>query len=93
MLPLYAKFILQHHALFDDDRYEGQRDQMQQQSFNMEQAAFTTENLKNTITTVEAMKIGAKEMKKQYKAVNIDKIDVGYGCTLIMLIVMYSRVA
>lgn len=47
-----------------------------QQSFNMEQAQFVTENLKNTITTVEAMKVGAKEMKQQYKKVNIDKIDV-----------------
>eukprot|EP00158_Paraphelidium_tribonemae_P002080 Partr_v1_DN25106_c0_g1_i1_m76977 putative Charged multivesicular body protein len=55
--------------------YEGQRDQMMQQSFNMEQTQFTTENLKNTITTVEAMKMGAKEMKQQYKKINIDKID------------------
>ena len=47
-----------------------------QQSFNMEQTNFVTENLKNTITTVEAMKTGAKEMKLQYKKVNIDKIDV-----------------
>eukprot|EP00158_Paraphelidium_tribonemae_P002082 Partr_v1_DN25106_c0_g1_i6_m76979 putative Charged multivesicular body protein len=61
--------------------YEGQRDQMMQQSFNMEQTQFTTENLKNTITTVEAMKMGAKEMKQQYKKINIDKIDV--CCTII----------
>lgn len=47
-----------------------------QQSFNMEQTQFVTENLKNTITTVEAMKMGAKEMKQQYKKINIDKIDV-----------------
>lgn len=46
-----------------------------QQSFNMEQAAFTTENLKNTIVTVDAMKTGVKEMKQQYKKINIDKID------------------
>lgn len=48
---------------------------MMQQSFNMEQAAFTTENLKNTIVTVDAMKTGVKEMKQQYKKINIDKID------------------
>jgi charged multivesicular body protein 5 len=48
---------------------------MQQQSFNMEQAQFTTENLKNTIVTVDAMKQGAKEMKTQYKKINIDKIE------------------
>lgn len=47
-----------------------------QQSFNMEQANFTTENLKNTLVTVDAMKAGAKEMKKQYKKFDIDKIDV-----------------
>lgn len=55
--------------------YEGHRDQMMQQSFNMEQSQFVTENLKNTVTTVEAMKMGAKEMKQQYKNINIDKID------------------
>lgn len=55
--------------------YEGQRDQLMQQSFNMEQTNFVTENLKNTITTVEAMKVGAKEMKQQYKKINVDKVD------------------
>lgn len=49
---------------------------MTQQSFNMEQTAFVTENLKNTVTTVEAMKVGAKVMKQQYKKINIDKIEV-----------------
>lgn len=69
--------------------YEGQRDMMMQQSFNMEQAQFTTENLKNTITTVEAMKLGAKEMKQQYKKINIDKIDVRFlgGFKVLLLMV------
>jgi hypothetical protein len=58
------------------NRYEGHKDQMMQQSFNMEQTQFVTENLKNTITTVEAIKVGAKEMKQQYKKLNVDKIDV-----------------
>ncbi len=35
----------------------------------------TTENLKNTMITVDAMKAGAKEMKKQYKHINLDKIE------------------
>jgi charged multivesicular body protein 5 len=56
--------------------YEGHRDQLMQQSWNMEQANFTTENLKNTLVTVDAMKTGIKEMKTQYKKINIDKIDV-----------------
>lgn len=35
----------------------------------------TTENLKNTMATVDAMKIAGKEMKKQYKNLDIDKIE------------------
>lgn len=57
--------------------YEDQLNQLQQQTFNMEQAAMTTENLKNTMATVDAMRIANKEMKKQYKGIDIDKIEVG----------------
>merc|ERR1712126_106699 len=46
-----------------------------QQSFNMEQANYTIQTLKDTKTTEEAMKGGAKEMKKAYKKINIDKIE------------------
>jgi len=46
-----------------------------QQSFNMEQTSFATENLRNTVTTVNAMKQANKQLKKQYKKVNIDKIE------------------
>lgn len=56
--------------------YEEQLNQLQQQTFNMEQAAMTTENLKNTMATVDAMRTANKEMKKQYKGINIDKIEV-----------------
>ncbi|ORY47105.1 hypothetical protein LY90DRAFT_415426 [Neocallimastix californiae] len=55
--------------------YEQQRDQLMQQSFNMEQTSFATENLRNTVTTVNAMKQANKQLKKQYKKVNIDKIE------------------
>ncbi|XP_075903623.1 charged multivesicular body protein 5 [Nelusetta ayraudi] len=55
--------------------YETQRDNLMQQSFNMEQANYTIQNLKDTKTTVDAMKIGLKDMKKAYKHVNIDKIE------------------
>ncbi|WVW79294.1 hypothetical protein I302_101261 [Kwoniella bestiolae CBS 10118] len=55
--------------------YENQLLQLQQQSYNMEQAAMTTENLKNTMATVDAMKVANKEMKKQYKGIDIDKIE------------------
>uniref|UniRef100_A0A8C9SRW3 Charged multivesicular body protein 5 n=1 Tax=Scleropages formosus TaxID=113540 RepID=A0A8C9SRW3_SCLFO len=56
-------------------RYEGQRDNLMQQSFNMEQANYTIQTLKDTKTTVDAMKVGAKEMKKAYKQVKIDQIE------------------
>ncbi|EIE91363.1 hypothetical protein G6F46_002146 [Rhizopus delemar] len=56
-------------------RYEAQRDNLQQQSFNMEQAQMTTENLRNVMATVDAMQTANKEMKKQYKNVDLDKID------------------
>eukprot|EP01136_Pigoraptor_vietnamica_P039080 Opistho-1_new@109258 len=55
--------------------YENQRDQLMQQSFNMEQANFATQTLKDTVTTVDAMKTGVKEMKKQFKNINIDKVE------------------
>ncbi|KAJ3130766.1 hypothetical protein HK101_004947 [Irineochytrium annulatum] len=55
--------------------YEGQRDQLMQQSFNMEQASMTTENLKNTLVTVDAMKSANKELRTQYKKINVDKIE------------------
>lgn len=56
--------------------YEGQIGQLQQQTFNMEQASLTTENLRNTMATVDAMKIANKEMKKQYGKLDVDKIEV-----------------
>jgi charged multivesicular body protein 5 len=42
----------------------------------MEQTNFATENLKNTQVTVEAMKEANKEMKRSFKNVNIDQIEV-----------------
>ncbi|XP_074477461.1 charged multivesicular body protein 5 [Sebastes fasciatus] len=55
--------------------YEGQKDNLMQQSFNMEQANYTISTLKDTKTTVDAMKTGLKEMKKAYKHVDINKIE------------------
>jgi charged multivesicular body protein 5 len=55
--------------------YEGQRDQLQQQSWNMEQAGMMQDNLKNTMVTVDAMKTTTRELKKQYGKVDIDKIE------------------
>ncbi|KAG8218565.1 Snf7-domain-containing protein [Butyriboletus roseoflavus] len=55
--------------------YEGQLAQLAQQTFNMESAAIATENLRNTMATVEVMKLANKEMKKQYGKIDIDKIE------------------
>jgi len=55
--------------------YESQRDNLMAQSFNMEQANYATQMLKDTKTTVDAMKMGVKEMKREYKKVNIDDIE------------------
>lgn len=64
--------------------YEQQLAQLAQQTFNMESAALTTENLRNTMATVDAMRIANKEMKKQYGKIDIDKIEVRtslqHGC-------------
>ena len=56
-------------------QYEAQRDQLQSQSWNMEQAGMMQDNLKNTMTTVDAMKTTTKDLKKQYGKINVDKID------------------
>ncbi|KAK7061970.1 vacuolar protein sorting-associated protein 60 [Favolaschia claudopus] len=55
--------------------YEAQLAQLAQQTFNMESAALTTENLRNTMATFDAMKVANKEMQKQYGKINIDKIE------------------
>lgn len=55
--------------------YEAQLSQLQQQSYNMEQATMTTENLRNTMATVDAMNAANKEMRKTYGKIDLDKIE------------------
>jgi charged multivesicular body protein 5 len=55
--------------------YEGQRDQLQSSSWSMEQAVMTTENLRNTMTTVDAMKSANKEIRRQYGKLDVNKIE------------------
>jgi hypothetical protein len=57
--------------------YETQLSGLQQQTFNMESAAMTTDNLRNTMATVDAMQTANKELRRQYGKVDIDKIEVG----------------
>jgi len=56
--------------------YEAQITQLTQQAFNMESAALTTENLRNTMATVDAMRTANQELRRQYGKIDIDKIDV-----------------
>lgn len=55
--------------------YENQLAQLQQQSYNMEQATMTTENLRNTMATFDAMQTANKEMRKTYGKIDLDKIE------------------
>lgn len=55
--------------------YEQQLTTLQQQTFNMESAAMTTENLRNTMATVDAMQTANKEMRRQYGKIDVDKIE------------------
>lgn len=56
-------------------QYEAQCDNLRNQAFNMEQTNYATQSLKDTKTTVNAMKLGVKEMKKEFKNINIDQIE------------------
>lgn len=54
---------------------EAQKDQLESQLWNMTQALMTTENLKNTMITVDVMKQTNKELKRTYGKIDIDKIE------------------
>ncbi|VDN97184.1 unnamed protein product [Rodentolepis nana] len=54
---------------------EQQRDMLYNQSFNMGQASFAIQNVKDTQTTVKAMKAGVKEFKKETKNMKIEDIE------------------
>lgn len=56
--------------------YENQVDSLRNQSFNMEQANYASQTLKDTHATVAAMKDGVKQMKQEFKKINIDQIEV-----------------
>ncbi|KAI6237234.1 hypothetical protein M3Y95_00243700 [Aphelenchoides besseyi] len=56
-------------------QYENQRGQLDTQSFNMEQSNFAIQGMKDNQATVAAMQQGLKTMQKEYKKMNIDKID------------------
>lgn len=57
--------------------YEGQREQLYNQQFNMDQTAFTLESIKDSVQTVQAMKAANVELKQAFKKgeLNIDSIE------------------
>uniref|UniRef100_A0A1I8IR59 Charged multivesicular body protein 5 n=1 Tax=Macrostomum lignano TaxID=282301 RepID=A0A1I8IR59_9PLAT len=52
--------------------YEQQREQLMQQGFNLEQTNFAIQTVKDTKTTVEAMRGGVKEFKKSYRGDDLE---------------------
>lgn len=53
----------------------------------MEQATYAVQSLKDTQSTVVAMKTGMKQMKKEFKNINIDDIEV--NITILIFIMLY----
>ena len=78
MKPCAAKTQLQQRALRvlkQKKMYEKQRDAVYNQQFNIDQTKFATESVKDTITTVAAMKTASKQLKTDMKAVKINEIE------------------
>lgn len=55
-------------------QYENQREMVSNQAFTMDQTAYTIQSLKDTQNTVTAMKAANKQMKKEFKKTNVDKV-------------------
>lgn len=55
--------------------YEQQRDQLSAQAFNVESTAFALDSLKDTQTTIAAMKEGAKQLKIENQKMNLGEIE------------------
>ncbi|KAI0306830.1 Snf7-domain-containing protein [Multifurca ochricompacta] len=55
--------------------YEAQLAQLAQQTFNIESTALATDNLRNTMATLDAMQQANKELRKQYGKIDVEKIE------------------
>ncbi|KAI3783649.1 hypothetical protein L1987_42735 [Smallanthus sonchifolius] len=55
--------------------YEGQRDMLYNQTFNLDQVAFASEGIKDAQQTMSALKSANKELKGMMKTVKIQEID------------------
>ncbi|GAP92243.1 putative snf7 family protein [Rosellinia necatrix] len=56
-------------------QYEGQREQLQGQVWNMEQAQAMQDNLAGVMTTVDAMRTTQRELRRQYGRVDVDQVE------------------
>ncbi|KAK6135941.1 hypothetical protein DH2020_030324 [Rehmannia glutinosa] len=57
------------------EEYEGQRDMLYNQTFNLDQVAFAAEGIKDAQQTMSALKSANKELKGMMKTVKIQDID------------------
>lgn len=55
--------------------YEQQRDNMSAQAFNLDQTAFTIDSVKDTHTTIAAMKEASKVLKVENKKINLNEVE------------------
>lgn len=55
--------------------YETQRDQLAAQAFNVDQTSFAISTVKDSQTTIAAMKAASKELKKEHKKIDINDIE------------------
>eukprot|EP00898_Chlorokybus_atmophyticus_P008982 jgi/Chlat1/9085/Chrsp96S08366 len=55
--------------------YEGQREQLYNQQFGLEQVAFAQQTMKDSQQQLTAMKAAAKDLKGYQKTMNINKIE------------------
>ncbi|KAH7443660.1 hypothetical protein KP509_02G044700 [Ceratopteris richardii] len=55
--------------------YEGQRDQLYNQTFNLDQVAFATEGIRDAQQTMAAMKAANKDLKGTLKTLKIDDVE------------------
>lgn len=54
---------------------EAQRDQLESQSWNMEQTTMAQDSMRNNMISLDAMKTANKDLKKQYGKIDLDKIE------------------
>ncbi|PIA16908.1 Snf7-domain-containing protein [Coemansia reversa NRRL 1564] len=63
------------NAIKQRNMYENAREQHTQQSFNMDMVMSMQDSMKNASVTVQAMKQSNAAMKKQFKELDVDKVD------------------